>query len=116
MAAQSTQQAIGTHQLWGSLTNSSLDQSAGTLGPITPGLLRNILWVQQDTGLLHKLGVLTNNVASPGIIDLLKRTDVLRSLDKGGSIAAHVTYHHLHARLVASFDDGLCLLARQTHG
>src|SRR6266487_1675251 len=116
MAAQATEQAIGTHQLWGSTADRLLDQSAGTLSTILHCLWWNISWTQHDTGLLHKLGVLTNNVAYPGIIDLLKRTDVLRSLDKGGCKAAHVTYHYLHARLVASFDDGLRLLARQTHG
>src|SRR5438034_516387 len=116
MAAQSTEQAIGTHQLRGSTADRFLDQSAGTLSTILHRLWWNISWTQHDTGLLHKLGVLTNNVAYPGIIDLLKRMDVLRSLDKGGSIAAHVTYHDLDSCLVASFDDRLGILACQAHG
>src|SRR2546426_9413477 len=109
MAAQATEQAIGTHQLWGSTADRLLDQSAGTLSTILHCLWWNISWTQHDTGLLHKLGVLTNNVAYPGIIDLLKRTYLLDSLDKGRGIATHVAHHHLHARLVTCFDDGLRL-------
>src|SRR6266700_1775126 len=92
MAAQSTEQAIGTHQLWGSIANSSLDQSAGTLCPITHGLLRNILWAQHHTGLLHKLGILTNNIAHACIGDLLESAYLLDGLDKGGGIATHVAH------------------------
>src|SRR5207302_1800750 len=100
----------------GSLADSGLDQSAGTLGSIAHRLLGNILWTQDDTGLLHKLSILTNNIAHSGIVDLLESTDLLDGLDKGGGIAAHVAHHDLHARLVTRFDDGLRLLARQAHG
>src|SRR5205807_3402465 len=115
MAAQATEQTVGTHQLWGSIANGSLDQPTGTLGTILHGLLGNILWTQHDTGLLHKLGILTNDIAHSGIVDLLKSTYLLDSLDKSGGIAAHVAHHDLDARLVARFNDRLCLLARQTH-
>src|SRR5947208_14168464 len=116
MAAQATEQTIRTHQLRGSIADSCLDQSAGTLSTIAHRLLRNILWAQHHTGLLHKLGILPKNIAHSGIVDLLKLAHVLCSLDKGRSVPAHISDHDLDTRFVASFNDRLCLLARQAHG
>src|SRR2546421_4634965 len=115
MAAQAAEQTIGAHQLWGSLADRGIDQSAGTLGTIAHRLLWNIFWTQHNTGLLHKLSILTNNIAHSGIVDLLKSAYLLDGLDKGGGIAAHVAYHDLDARLVTRFENRLSLLAGQTH-
>src|SRR5260370_3386058 len=116
MAAQATEQTIRTYQLRGSIADRCLDQSAGTLSTITHRLLRNILWAQHHTGLLHKLGILPKNIAHSDIVDLLKLAHVLCSLDKGRSVPAHISDHDLDACLVASFNDRLCLLARHAHG
>ncbi len=116
MAAQATEQTIGGHQLRGSIPDGGLDQAAGTLGPIAHRPLWNILWAQHDTGLLHKLGILTNNIAHSGIVDLLESAYLLDSLDKGWGIATHVAHHDLDAGLITGFDDRLRLLARQAHG
>ena len=62
------------------------------------------------------MGILTNNIAHSGIVDLLQSAYLLDGLDKGGGIATHVAHHDLDARLVTRFDDGLRLLACQTHG
>src|SRR6266849_2063352 len=116
MAAQATEQTIGSHQFWGSIADGGFDQSAGTLSTIAHRLLRNILWAQDHTGLLHKLAILPKNIAHSDIVDLLKLAHVLCSLDKGRSVPAHISDHDLDACLVASFNDRLCLLARQAHG
>ena len=40
---------------------------------------------------------------------------MLKGLDKGGSEAAHVTYHDLDTGLISRFDDRLSLLTGQAH-
>src|SRR5205823_12640403 len=65
--------------------------------------------------LTHELLVLADNIAHPGIVDLLKTAYVLKGLDKGGSEAAHVTYHDLDTGPISRFDDRLSLLAGQAH-
>src|SRR5689334_18954688 len=80
------------------------------------GLWWNIVWTQHDTGLLHKLGVLPDDIAYPGIVNLLKRTYMLDGLDKGGGIAAHVAHHDLDAGLITGFYDRFSFLAGQAHG
>src|SRR5258708_33445182 len=116
MACTAPEQTIGTYQLRGSIADCFLDQTAGTLRTILHRLRWNISWTQHDTGLCHELAILADDIAHPGIVDLLKHADVFRSLDKGGGIAAHITYHDLDACLVASFDDRLRFLACQAHG
>src|ERR1700682_6239764 len=104
MAAQATQQAIGAYQLWGSIANCFLDQSASPLRTILQRLRWNIARTQHDTGLRHKLAVLPDDITHPGVVDLLKRVDVLRGLDKGGGLLTSVGYQNLHACLSSRFD------------
>src|SRR5260221_12406963 len=91
MAAQATEHPVGACHLRGSITDRGLDQLAGPLCTIAHRLCWDILWTQHDTGLLHKLVVLTNDIAHSSIVDLLKGADVLGGLDKCGGILALVT-------------------------
>src|SRR5207302_1368593 len=99
MAAQATEQAIGTGQVRRSITNGDLHQSTSTFSTILDCLRWNILWTQHDTGLLHKQVILPDNIAHPGIVDLLQSTDLLDRLREGRGIAAHIAHHDQDTRL-----------------
>src|SRR5258706_11826929 len=115
MAAQATEHPVGTCHLRGSITDRGLDQLAGPLCTLAHRLCWDILWTQHDTGLLHKLGVLTNDIAHSSIVDLLKGADVLDGLDKCRGIPAHVAYHDLNSSVMTGVDNRLSFLARQAH-